>query len=91
MVWSVIDTTSTCQIDGLHEPIDTSLELAKDLHRELVSQVLVANRSRVQIVARVVLRSKLAGDTGVSEELVEISNGVESAGVADEVVDLLSV
>lgn len=75
----------------LHEPINTTLKLAEDLHRELISQVLVPNGSGVQIVAGIVFRSKLTGNAGVGEELVKVGNCVKGAGVTDEVVDLLSM
>lgn len=75
----------------LNKPTNTVLELAKDLHRELISQVLVAFRSRMQIVARIILRCQLAGDFGVGKELVEVGDSIKRPRSADEAVDLLPV
>lgn len=75
----------------LHEATDTTCELAEDLHRELVCQMLVSCGPRVQIVTGVILRRKLARDTWVSKELVKVGNRVKGPRVANEVVDLLPV
>ena len=65
------------QLPLLDKPTNTILKLPKNLHRKLVSQVLVAYRSRMQVIARIILRRQLAGDLGVGEELVEVGNGIK--------------
>ena len=65
------------QISLLDKPTNPVLKFPKNLHRKLVRQVLVAYRSRMQVVARIILRRQLAGDLGVGEELIEVGNGIK--------------
>jgi hypothetical protein len=53
--------------------------------------VLVAYRSRMQIIARIILRRQLARDLGVGKELIEVGNGIKRPRGADEAVDFLSM